>query len=392
MTWPSARPSPAGTAPRSEPLIGYFVNMLVLRGPTCRDDPSFLELLGQRPGKRHLRGVRASRPTASTGRGRGPPARPATLSRTPLFPGHVRAPEQPLARRRPAMTWPWPTLHLRGGGRHCEVRPDPRPRGGQRAASSGSFEYEHWTSSIASTIDRHRSPDFLHPPRRGRQPTPIERLSSTRALPDRGRAVRRRSSKRETSTGEPSLPKGVPTSHQPLRGAQAERTPDAIALSLRLRGAGPGRMPSSTRRASSDGPAAGRARGIRRGDRSSASSSSGRSRWRCGPPRASSRRARPIFPLDPAYPSRAAGHFMLDDSGLKCRPHSESSREIASGRELPDPQVVRLDRRFEASFAGEVRRQPGRRGIRSEDPAYVIYTSGSTGRPRGGGGPPSRGS
>jgi amino acid adenylation domain-containing protein len=81
-------------------------------------------------------------------------------------------------------------------------------------------------------------------------------------------------------------------------------------------------------------------------------------------------------PLDPAYPAERLA-FMLEDSGARIL-----LTQSALADSLPShcAEIVRLDQ-IEPAVTGLDENPPG--GPTGESPAYVIYTSGSTGKPKG---------
>ena len=82
-------------------------------------------------------------------------------------------------------------------------------------------------------------------------------------------------------------------------------------------------------------------------------------------------------PLDPSHPSDRLA-FILDDAGIDLLVTQEN---LLSELPVELPPLVRLDVDA-ASIAARSAENPAQRA-RAEDLAYVIYTSGSTGRPKG---------
>jgi amino acid adenylation domain-containing protein/non-ribosomal peptide synthase protein (TIGR01720 family) len=83
------------------------------------------------------------------------------------------------------------------------------------------------------------------------------------------------------------------------------------------------------------------------------------------------------LPLDPAYPAERL-RFMLEDAGVSVL---LTTRQLLGGVPRNGARVVCVDEEaggFEAESLGEVES-----GVGAENLAYVIYTSGSTGRPKG---------
>ena len=80
-------------------------------------------------------------------------------------------------------------------------------------------------------------------------------------------------------------------------------------------------------------------------------------------------------PLDPAYPKPRL-EFMLDDAGVRLLLTVPGQAEVSEGRE-----VVYLDQTWN-QFADESRENPQTQTT-AENLAYVMYTSGSTGQPKG---------
>jgi amino acid adenylation domain-containing protein len=85
------------------------------------------------------------------------------------------------------------------------------------------------------------------------------------------------------------------------------------------------------------------------------------------------------LPLDPAYPRERLA-YMAEDSGLKVL---VTRRGLAEGFTPQGVGVVFLDEPPPAAAAGEGKAALEPCGVTADNLAYVIYTSGSTGRPRG---------
>ncbi|HEX8189018.1 MAG TPA: amino acid adenylation domain-containing protein, partial [Pyrinomonadaceae bacterium] len=84
------------------------------------------------------------------------------------------------------------------------------------------------------------------------------------------------------------------------------------------------------------------------------------------------------LPLDPAYPRERLA-YMVEDSGLRVL---VTSRGLVEGLTPEGVRVVILDEPL-PTFTGDDVVAAGPREVTADNLAYVIYTSGSTGRPRG---------
>jgi amino acid adenylation domain-containing protein len=156
-----------------------------------------------------------------------------------------------------------------------------------------------------------------------------------------------------------------------LFAAQAERTPDAVAVELgdaRVSYAELDRRVNQLARALQD-------RGLSRGDRVGVFLE--RSIDMVASMLAVGRAGATYVPLDPAYPADRVA-FMLSDSGARfVVSRSEEARDLPAS----DTSVVLLDAEAASIAACSDARVEG-----ASDPtlpAYVLYTSGSTGKPKG---------
>ena len=81
-------------------------------------------------------------------------------------------------------------------------------------------------------------------------------------------------------------------------------------------------------------------------------------------------------PLDPAYPQERLS-YMVADAGVEVVVSEEKLKDVVG---VGGAQVICLDREW-AGIAGGSGRNPDA-GVRAENLAYMIYTSGSTGKPK----------